>query len=81
MQKKGVVRRLREVLINDKRMDPKRLQEVLRNDLYEILYQYMDIGQKDVLAKVDVEDGEYVLRCKVRTKRLKVMGFVPREEV
>ncbi|MBR7091366.1 MAG: hypothetical protein IKC79_02815 [Clostridia bacterium] len=81
MQKKGVVRRLREVLINDKRMDPKRLQEVLRNDLYEILYQYMDIGQKDVLAKVDIEDGEYVLRCKVRTKRLKVMGFVPREEV
>lgn len=80
-QKRGVGSRLRQVLISDKRMDPKRLEEVLKNDLFEILYQYMDIKQGNILAKVDIEEGEYVLRCKVKTKRLKIMGFVPKEEV
>ncbi|MBR7091276.1 MAG: cell division topological specificity factor MinE [Clostridia bacterium] len=81
MQNKKNGSRLRQVLINDKRMDPSRLQEVLKNDIFEVLYQYLDIEPSAVKTQVDIEDGEYVLRCKVRTKRLKVMGFVPKEEV
>lgn len=80
MQNKKKANRLRQVLINDKRMDPSRLQEVLKNDIYEVLYQYMDIEPSAVKTRVDIEDGEYILRCKVRSKRIKVMGFVPREE-
>lgn len=81
MQNKKNGSRLRQVLINDKRMDPSRLQEVLKNDIFEVLYQYLDIEPSAVKTQVDIEDGEYVLRCKVRAKRLKVMGFVPKEEV
>lgn len=80
-QKKGMGGRLRQVLINDKRMDPKRLEEVIKNDLFEVLYQYMDIKADNVITRVDVEDGEYILRCKVNARRIKIMGFVPREEV
>ena len=80
-QKKRIGNRLRQVLINDKRMDPKRLEEVIKNDLFELLYQYMDINQGNVRTKIDIENGEYILRCKVCARRIKMMGFVPREDV
>ena len=80
-QKRGGGGRLRQVLINDKRMDPKRLEEVIKNDLFEVLYQYMDINESNVVTRVDIENGEYILRCKVSAKRIKIMGFVPREEL
>lgn len=71
------IAKLKRVLINDKRFNPERLNEVISGDLYKILQNYMEIDRENLLAKIDLdEDGYYVLRCKVKCKRLKIMGLL-----
>lgn len=72
---------MRQVLINDKRFEPERLRDILQNDLYSVLSNYLEIVPRDVLSRIDIENGEYVLRCKVRARRIKIMGIVPEEEL
>lgn len=72
---------MRQVLINDKRFEPERLRDILQNDLYSVLSNYLEIAPRDVLSRIDIENGEYVLRCKVRARRIKIMGIVPEEEL
>ncbi len=69
--------KLRQVLINDKHFNPERLQEVLTCDIYKVLQNYMDLNKNDMLTRLDIdENGNYVLRCKVMCKRLKIMGLL-----
>lgn len=71
------ISKLKQVLINDKHFNPERLNEVISGDLYKILQNYMEINRDDMLARIDIDDeGNYVLRCKVKCKRLKIMGLL-----
>ena len=71
------ISKLKQVLINDKHFNPERLNEVITGDLYKILQNYMEINRDDMLARIDIDDeGNYVLRCKVKCKRLKIMGLL-----
>ena len=37
----------------------------------------MDVDKDDMLTRLDLdENGNYVLRCKVKCKRLKIMGLL-----
>ena len=81
MTNKKIGTRLRQVLINDKRFEPERLREILQNDLYNTLTNYLDITPQDIFSRIDIENGEYVLRCKVKAKRVKVMGIIPEGEI
>ncbi len=71
------VERLRQVLINDKHFDTDRLNDVVSSDIFKALSNYMDITHDDMLLRIDLdEQGDYVLRCKVKARRLKIMGFL-----
>ncbi len=71
------VQRLKQVLINDKHYNPDRLNDVLSSDIFKLLSNYMDITNADMLSKITIdEQGNYVLRCKVVCKRLKIMGLL-----
>ncbi|MBQ7977068.1 MAG: hypothetical protein IJ301_00495 [Clostridia bacterium] len=71
------ISKLKQVLINDKHFNPERLNEVVSSDIFKILQNYMEINREDMLARIDIdEQGNYVLRCKVKCKRLKIMGLL-----
>ncbi len=73
---KGLMR-LKQVLINDKHINPERLNDVVSSDIFKVLQNYMDITKDDLLTRIDLdEQGDYVLRCKVKCKRLKIMGLL-----
>ena len=70
--------KLKKVLINDKHFNPSRLNEILKSDLFNLLKDYMEISNDDIITKLEIdEDGDYIFRCKVRTKRLKMLGIMP----
>ena len=69
--------RLKQVLINDKHFCPDRLNDVVSSDIFKVLSNYMDRDSADLLSKISIdEQGNYVLRFKVKCKRLKIMGLL-----
>lgn len=79
-QKFRGIEKLQKVLINDKHFQPARFNELMRSEIFKCLSGYMEITPENILTNLSVEDnGEYVLRCKIKSKRLKIMGLLPRE--
>lgn len=73
---KGLAK-LKQVLINDKHFNPERLNDVVSSDIFKLLQNYMEIDNSDMMSRIDLdEQGNYVLRCKVKCKRLKIMGLL-----
>lgn len=69
--------KLIQILISEKRVDTQKINNVLASDIYNSLRNYMDIERGDVHTRLDIDDqGCYVLRCKVRAKRIKIFGVV-----
>ncbi len=74
------IEKLKKVLINDKHFQPSRLNDMVRSEIFKCLSNYMEISAEDIKTSITVEeDGQYVLRCKVRCPRLKIMGILPNE--
>ena len=70
--------KLKKILINDKHFNPSRLNEILKSDLFNLLKDYMEINNNDIITKLEIdENGDYIFRCKVRTNRLKMLGIMP----
>lgn len=73
----GKLTRLNQILINDKFINPTKLNELLNVEIYKVLANFMDISREDVSTRLDVEsNGTYVFRCKVACFRLKVVGLI-----
>ncbi len=77
MLKKKTNNNLLKVLISEKRFDPQKINNILATDLYDVIKNYFEVERVDVHTRVDLEeDGYYVLRCKVRAKRVKIFGVL-----
>lgn len=73
----GKLTRLNQILVQDKFINPTKLNELLNVEIYKVLSHFMQITRDDVLTRLDIEcDGTYVLRCKVTCFRLKVVGLI-----
>ncbi len=69
--------RLNQILINDKFFNPAKLNELLNVEIYKTLSNFMELRREDVATRIDIDEGgNYVLRCKVASKRLKVVGII-----
>ncbi len=80
MSKMRGIDKLQKVLINDKHFQPARLNDIVRSDIFKCLSNYMEISPENILTDISVDEtGQYVLRCKVSCKRLKIMGILPNE--
>ena len=72
------ISKLKQVLINDKHFNPMRLNDILKSEIYNVLKNYMEITKDDIIIKIDIEaDGTYVLRCKAKCSRIKILGIIP----
>lgn len=77
MYKKETKNKLMQVLISEKRFDPQKIDKVLESDFYKVIKNYMDIDREDIHTQLVLEDdGCYVLRCKVRARRIKIFGVL-----
>ena len=67
--------RIKNMLISDKHFDTKDMIKVIRNDMYVLLNNYLEISPQDILVTIKVNEyGEYELRVDVKTERLKIFG-------
>ncbi len=68
-------KRLEKVLVKDKTEDPKRLAEILKSDILNLLQNYMEVENLNVNFDVGL-DG-YKFSIDVEAKRIKVFGILP----
>lgn len=68
-------KRLEKVLVKDKTEDPKRLAEILKSDILNLLQNYMEVENLEINFDVGL-DG-YKFSIDVEAKRIKVFGILP----
>lgn len=68
-------KRLEKVLVKDKTEDPKRLAEILKSDVLNLLQNYMEVENLDINFDVGL-DG-YKFSIDIEAKRIKVFGILP----
>jgi|GEM_PF-486100 len=70
--------RLKKVLINDKHFNPDRLNAIIASDVHRVLDNYFELNSEDIRAQIDFdEQGNYIIRIKAYSNRVKVMGIMP----
>ncbi|MBO5102476.1 MAG: hypothetical protein J6C13_00105 [Clostridia bacterium] len=71
------LQKLKQVLINDKHFNPTRFNELLTSDIFRVLQNYMEISKDELLSRIDIDaEGNYVFKCKVKCRRLKIVGLL-----
>ena len=69
--------RLKQVLINDKHFNPEKLNEILLNDIYKVLVNYLDLNREDIISRIDVDElGNYVFRLKAKSNKIKIVEIL-----
>ena len=68
-------KRLEKVLVKDKTEDPKKLAEILKSDILNLLQNYMEVEKLDV--NFDVSLDGYKFSIDIEAKRIKVFGILP----
>lgn len=54
-----------------------RINKIITQDVFDVLHSYLDIENNDIVLKLEPDSsGNYILRCKVKVKRLKIVGFL-----
>lgn len=71
MQKNIEFSRLRKVLLSDKIASPKRLNEVIRQDILKVLSSYMEIDIRDLNVQIETNLSGFDISIAGYAKRLK----------
>ncbi len=75
MVKTNSINRLRQVLTSDKHVNLPLYNKLITNSICEMLSHFMYIEPEKVFSNIEInENGEYVYRLKVITKRIKSFG-------
>ena len=68
---------LNKGFLNERHIDLEKLNLVLTQDIFSVVNSYLDITPQDVSLRLGKNsEGEYELKCKVKAKRLKIVGFI-----
>jgi len=77
----SLTKRLKNVLISEKEFYKKDLNEILKSEVFKCVKQYLEIYSENIKTNLEInENGEYVFKCKICSKRLKLVGFLPNED-
>ncbi len=59
-----------------------KLNTLLKSEVFKCLNSYLEFVPEKIMCDLCVDgNGEYVFRCKVNAKRLKMMSFLPGDEL
>jgi len=77
MFKHKLNRELTKAFINERHADLTKLELLLKQDIFSVVNSYLDIKPTDIFLRFELNSsGEYELKCKIKSKRLKVVGFI-----
>ena len=74
------IERINKVLISDKYINPDNILTVIKSDIINIAYNYLDFDKENIITKLEINNnGEYELMFKITAKRLKCVGILPKQ--
>ena len=76
MRQTGYKKDSYQAFVNARHIDLEKINRIITQDVCDVLRAYLDIENSDVVLKLEPEGNGYVLRCKARAKRLKIVGFL-----
>ncbi len=69
--------RIKDMLRRDKENIPAPLISLIKNDLYSVLNNYLDISPEDIILKYYIdEDNLYNFEVSLKTNRVKKVNFL-----
>ena len=76
------ISRLKNSLISDKHFKPEKLEKILKSEIFEVLKNYAEIKPSEINFCITVDEGgEYIINLNATTRRLKVLGVLPEENI
>ena len=70
--------RLQNVLISDKQFNSKKLENIVKSDIYNILSNYCHLEPNNLQVEIQLQkNGEYQFRIFAKSDRLKIFGSLP----
>ena len=77
MFKPKIKSELTHAFLSERHVNIEKLTHVIRQDIFLVISSYLDIKPNDILMRLELnQTGEYELKCKVKSKRLKILGFI-----
>ncbi len=68
---------LYQTFVNTRHINLDKINKIITQDVFDVLHSYMDIDSSDIVLRLDQDErGDFILRCKVKAKRLKIVGFL-----
>lgn len=75
------IKKLQIAFENSKQFKKTEINELLRAEVFKTLNSYLEICPENIFSDFCLDErGEYVFRCKVSCKRIKVLGILPNRE-
>lgn len=69
--------RIKQMLINDKKQNPNKLNALIKSEIYYILKNYMDIKIDDMKFDIGIDNnGKYLLSLSVEVPRIYVSNYL-----
>ncbi len=54
------------------------MQTLLKSEIFKCINSYLECSPENILCDLCTDgNGDYVFRCKIKAKRLKMLGFLP----
>ena len=70
--------RLQNVLISDKQFNSKKLESIIKSDIFNMLSNYCVLEPKDLQVEIQLQkNGEYQFYISAKSDRLKIFGSLP----
>jgi hypothetical protein len=67
----NTVERLKSILVSDKQQPSKKINTILKSDIFILLSTFFDIRETDIECGVCTANGEFQIKIDARARRLK----------
>jgi len=70
-------KRLKSMVENNKKSNPKYLQDVIKSDFYYIISNYFEVDFKDIDVNIETENNKFVISVNCLGDRIKFINTLP----
>ena len=69
--------RLKSVVQQDKKTNPKYLEEVIKSDFYYLISNYFEVDLMDINVEIGAEENKYYIKIACIGDRMKIVRTLP----
>ena len=70
-------KRLNAVVEQDKKINPKYMEEVLKSDFYYLINNYFEVEMNDISVEIDTQGNKYCIKFSCLGDRMKMVRTLP----